>query len=157
MGFNLELVVLTQVSPNSCIFPLEQSLQEARLTKWESGDVIRDTKEIIYRSKRIIAIVTYYENRDAISYLKEIALNFHLNIVINLLSIYLFNSFFIIYLFHCFSLFISLFLQYVLVFHFNFYTKFNQIHNLFELIFSIPFDEVSFRRNVRRLSVRHSM
>ena len=56
---------------------LEQSLQEAQLSKWESGDVKSHSKDSIARSKRILAIVTDFENRDVITYLKGIAMNFN--------------------------------------------------------------------------------
>ena len=56
---------------------LEQSLQEAKLAKWESGDVISHSKDSIARSKRIVAIVTDFQHRDIITYLKGIAHNFN--------------------------------------------------------------------------------
>ena len=52
---------------------LEQSLQEAKLAKWESGDVITHSKDSIARSWRIVAIVTDFQNWDIITYLKGIA------------------------------------------------------------------------------------
>ena len=41
---------------------LEQSLQEAKLSKWESGDVISHSKDSIASSKRI---VTYLKRIEA--------------------------------------------------------------------------------------------
>ena len=56
---------------------LEQSLQEAVLTKWESGEAIVRSKQSIARSKRLITIVSDFGNREPISYLKGIAHNFN--------------------------------------------------------------------------------
>ena len=58
-------------------FQLEQSLQEARLSKWESGDVISHSRDYIARGKRIVAIATDFQNRDTITYLKGMAHNFN--------------------------------------------------------------------------------
>ena len=57
---------------------LEQSLQEAMLTKWESGEVIMtQSKQSIARSKRLITILSDFGNREPLSYLKGIAHNFN--------------------------------------------------------------------------------
>ena len=56
---------------------LEQSLQEAVLTKWESGEAIIQSKQSIARSKRLITIVSDFGNREPICYLKGIAHNFN--------------------------------------------------------------------------------
>ena len=47
---------------------LEQSLQEAMLTKWESGEVMIHSKQSIVRSKRIITIVSDFANREPIGF-----------------------------------------------------------------------------------------
>ena len=54
----------------------EQSLQEAKLIKWESGDTIVRSKKSIERDERIQLLVGDYENRDITTYLRGIAYNF---------------------------------------------------------------------------------
>ena len=54
----------------------EQLLQEAMLTKWEAGETRVHTKKEIERNKRIQALVSDYENRDTLTYLRGIAYNF---------------------------------------------------------------------------------
>ena len=56
---------------------LEQSLQEAVLTKWESGEAIIQSKQSIAKSTRLITIVSDIGNREPICYLKGIAHNFN--------------------------------------------------------------------------------
>ena len=56
---------------------LEQSLQEAVITKWESGEGISQSKQSIARSKRLLTIVSDFGNREPIRYLKGIAHNFN--------------------------------------------------------------------------------
>ena len=54
----------------------EQSLQEAKLIKWESGERIVRSKKSIERDERIQLLVGDYENRDITTYLRGIAYNF---------------------------------------------------------------------------------
>ena len=54
----------------------EQSLQEAKLIKWESGDTIVRSKKSIERDERIQLLVGDYENRDITTYVRRIAYNF---------------------------------------------------------------------------------
>ena len=54
----------------------EQSLQEAILTKLEAGDTRVHTKKEVDRNTRIQALVSDYENRDTLTYLRGIAYNF---------------------------------------------------------------------------------
>ena len=46
----------------------EQSLQEAKLIKWESGERIVRSKKSIERDERILLLVGDYENRDITTY-----------------------------------------------------------------------------------------
>ena len=48
---------------------LEQSLQEAVLTKWESVEAIIQSKQCIAISKRLVTIVSDFGDREPISYL----------------------------------------------------------------------------------------
>ena len=54
----------------------EQSLQEAFVTKWEAGETRVHTKKTVERNERIRALVSDYENRETLTYLKGIAQNF---------------------------------------------------------------------------------
>ena len=53
----------------------EQSLQEAILTKWETGETRVHTKKEVDRNTRIQALVSDYENRDTLTYIRGIAYN----------------------------------------------------------------------------------
>ena len=55
----------------------EQSLQEAILTKWEAGETrVHTKKEWLIAIRAIQALVSDYENRDTLTYLRGIAYNF---------------------------------------------------------------------------------
>ena len=54
----------------------EQSLQEARLAKWEAGVTNFQNKKSIEHNERIKTLVSDYANRDTMTYLKGIAHNF---------------------------------------------------------------------------------
>ena len=54
----------------------EQSLQESKYAKWEAGDIPFEAKLSKERTERLFNLVTNYQNRDTISYLKGIAHNF---------------------------------------------------------------------------------
>ena len=59
---------------------LKHSLQEAILTKWESGETMIYSRESIARNNnRTITIVSDFGNREPLSYLKGIALNLLFN------------------------------------------------------------------------------
>ena len=51
----------------------EQSLQEANVVKWEAGEISKSRET---RNERIFNIVSKYENREMLSYLRGIAFNF---------------------------------------------------------------------------------
>ena len=48
----------------------EQSLQEAFVTKWEAGETRVHTKKTVERNERIRALVSDYENRETLIYLR---------------------------------------------------------------------------------------
>ena len=54
----------------------EQSLQEANVVKWEAGEISSISKSSETRNERIFNIVSNYENRETLSYLRGIAFNF---------------------------------------------------------------------------------
>ena len=54
----------------------EQSLQEANVVKWEAGETSSISKSSETRNERIFNIVSNYENRETLSYLRGIAFNF---------------------------------------------------------------------------------
>ena len=54
----------------------EQSLQETKYAKWEAGDIPFEAKLSKERTERLFNLVTNYQNRDTILYLKGIAHNF---------------------------------------------------------------------------------
>ena len=55
---------------------LDKSLQEANLAKWEAGEMKKHSKAIKIRDKRLQNLVSDYENRDTLGYLRSIAHNF---------------------------------------------------------------------------------
>ena len=57
-------------------FQREQSLQEAILVKWETGEIPKVSKLSKSRNERIMSLVADYEYRDIFTYLKGIAYNF---------------------------------------------------------------------------------
>ena len=57
-------------------FQREQSLQEAKLIKWEAGSTMVRSKKSIERENRIQLLVADYANRDIETYLRGIAYNF---------------------------------------------------------------------------------
>ncbi|KAI6649013.1 hypothetical protein LOD99_6896 [Oopsacas minuta] len=54
----------------------EQSLQEATLARWETGEVPRTSKHSESRNFRILRLVEDYENRENLTYLRGMAHNF---------------------------------------------------------------------------------
>ena len=52
------------------------AFQEAKLIKWEAGDVPTRLKESIARDERLLHLVTDYVNRDPLTYLRGIGYNF---------------------------------------------------------------------------------
>ena len=54
----------------------EQSLQEATLVRWETGEVPRTSKHSESRNLRILRLVEDYDNREILTYLRGIAHNF---------------------------------------------------------------------------------
>ena len=53
----------------------EESLQEAILTKWKAGETRVNTKKEVDRNTRIQALVSDYENRDTLTYLRAVVAN----------------------------------------------------------------------------------
>ena len=54
----------------------EQGFEEARLIKWEKGDVPKRSKENIARNERLYHLVSDYVNRGLLTYLRGISYNF---------------------------------------------------------------------------------
>ena len=70
----------SSLHPSLCKFlkyiQREQAFQEAKLIKWEAGDVPTRLKESIARDERLLHLVTDYVNRDPLTYLRGISYNF---------------------------------------------------------------------------------
>ena len=66
--------------PNFIKLPIhlqrEQSLQEATLVKWETGETSKTSKHSEARNARNLKLVEDYHKREILQFLKGIALNF---------------------------------------------------------------------------------
>ena len=54
----------------------EQSLQEAKLVRWETGEMPKTSKQSESRNLRLLTLVEEYNNRKILTYLRGIAYNF---------------------------------------------------------------------------------
>ena len=54
----------------------EQSLQEAKLVRWETGEMPKTSKQSESRNLRLLTLVEDYNNRETLTFLRGIAYNF---------------------------------------------------------------------------------